>query len=106
MFSCCSRCNDLACERLESGGAGFGFHDFGLLPHEIFVLPQNAPDLLEMGHALLTPGLRQAGMMFVAIGIMARQSCPTTCFALRTGAEPQVAKRRGLRSPRNPFQHH
>src|SRR6185437_9631777 len=37
---------------------------------EIFVLPQTRPDLLEMGHALLTPGLRQPGMMFVAIGII------------------------------------
>src|ERR1700681_1174009 len=37
---------------------------------EIFVLPATRPDFLEMGHALLTPGLRQAGMMYVAIGII------------------------------------
>src|SRR4051794_29154390 len=30
---------------------------------EIFVLPQTRPDLLEMGHALITPSLRQQGMM-------------------------------------------
>src|ERR1700677_1125601 len=37
---------------------------------EIFVLPQIHPNLLEMGHAFLRPGLRQAGMLYVAIGII------------------------------------
>src|SRR5215472_7819558 len=35
---------------------------------EIFILPQTRPDLLEMGHALITPGLAKPGMIFVAIG--------------------------------------
>src|ERR1044071_6203115 len=34
---------------------------------EIFVLPQTQPSFQEMGSALLTPGLRQEGMIFVAI---------------------------------------
>ncbi|HKR84814.1 MAG TPA: Nramp family divalent metal transporter, partial [Terriglobales bacterium] len=37
---------------------------------EIFVLPQTHPDFLEMGKALATPGFRQAGMIYVAIGII------------------------------------
>src|SRR5262249_19523196 len=37
---------------------------------EIFVLPQTRPNFLEMGHALLTPSFRQAGMIYVAIGII------------------------------------
>src|SRR5882724_7818858 len=47
---------------------------------EIFVLPQTQPDLLEMGHALLTPGLRQAGMMFVAIGIIGATVMPHNLY--------------------------
>jgi len=47
---------------------------------EIFVLPQTRPDLLEMGHALLTPGLRQAGMMFVAIGIIGATVMPHNLY--------------------------
>src|SRR2546423_3605865 len=37
---------------------------------EIFVLPQTRPDFGEMGHALLTPGFRHPGMVYVAIGII------------------------------------
>ena len=45
---------------------------------EIFVIPRTKPSFLEMGHALLTPGFRRAGMLYVAIGIIsARPSCPT-----------------------------
>jgi len=47
---------------------------------EIFVLPQTRPDLLEMGHALLTPGLRQPGMMFVAIGIIGATVMPHNLY--------------------------
>jgi manganese transport protein len=47
---------------------------------EIFVLPQTRPDLLEMGHALITPGLRQAGMMFVAIGIIGATVMPHNLY--------------------------
>src|ERR1700686_2928273 len=43
---------------------------------EIFVLPATRPDFLEMGHALLTPGLRRAGMMYVAIGIIGATVMP------------------------------
>src|SRR5580692_4361578 len=32
---------------------------------EIFVLPQTQPSFLEMGRALLTPGFRESGMLFV-----------------------------------------
>src|SRR6478672_1066275 len=37
---------------------------------EIFVLPQTRPNFLEMGHALITPNFRRAGMIYVAIGII------------------------------------
>src|SRR5260221_8403153 len=37
---------------------------------EIFVLPQTQPSFLEMGRAMLTPGFREAGMIYVAIGII------------------------------------
>src|SRR5256714_5893305 len=33
---------------------------------EIFLLPQTQPQFLEIGHALITPHLRQAGMLYVA----------------------------------------
>src|SRR5216110_1150909 len=32
---------------------------------EIFVLPQTRPNFFEMGHALITPNFRQAGMIYV-----------------------------------------
>src|SRR5258708_7137348 len=47
---------------------------------EIFVIPQTRPDLLEMGHAIITPGLRQAGMMFVAIGIIGATVMPHNLY--------------------------
>jgi manganese transport protein len=47
---------------------------------EIFVLPATRPDFLEMGHALLTPGLRQAGMMYVAIGIIGATVMPHNLY--------------------------
>src|SRR5215510_12890233 len=37
---------------------------------EIFVLPQTHPNFLEMGHSFFAPRLGQAGMLFVAIGII------------------------------------
>src|SRR6202166_3132700 len=43
---------------------------------EIFVLPATRPSFLEMGHALLAPGFRQAGMMYVAIGIIGATVMP------------------------------
>lgn len=47
---------------------------------EIFVLPETRPDLLEMGHAILTPGLRQPGMLFVAIGIIGATVMPHNLY--------------------------
>jgi manganese transport protein len=47
---------------------------------EIFVLPQTKPDFLAMGHALLTPGFRQAGMAYVAIGIIGATVMPHNLY--------------------------
>ena len=47
---------------------------------EIFVLPRMRPDFLAMGHALLTPGLRQPGMAFVAIGIIGATVMPHNLY--------------------------
>jgi len=47
---------------------------------EIFVLPQMQPDFVAMGHALLTPGLRRAGMAYVAIGIIGATVMPHNLY--------------------------
>ncbi|HXU16958.1 MAG TPA: Nramp family divalent metal transporter [Terriglobales bacterium] len=47
---------------------------------EIFVLPQTRPDFLEMGKALATPGFRQAGMIYVAIGIIGATVMPHNLY--------------------------
>jgi manganese transport protein len=47
---------------------------------EIFVIPQTSPSFLEMGHALLTPGFRQAGMVYVAIGIIGATVMPHNLY--------------------------
>lgn len=47
---------------------------------EIFVLPQTRPDFLEMGGALITPGFRQAGMIYVAIGIIGATVMPHNLY--------------------------
>jgi manganese transport protein len=47
---------------------------------EIFVLPQTKPDFLAMGHALLTPGFRQVGMAYVAIGIIGATVMPHNLY--------------------------
>ena len=47
---------------------------------EIFVLPQTQPDMLEMGRALLTPSFRQAGMIYVAIGIIGATVMPHNLY--------------------------
>ena len=47
---------------------------------EIFVLPQTRPDLLEMGHALITPSLGRPGMIFVAIGIIGATVMPHNLY--------------------------
>ncbi len=47
---------------------------------EIFILPQTAPSFLEMGHALITPGLRRVGMAYVAIGIIGATVMPHNLY--------------------------
>jgi manganese transport protein len=47
---------------------------------ELFVLPQTRPDFLEMGRALVSPGFRQAGMIYVAIGIIGATVMPHNLY--------------------------
>src|ERR1700747_649226 len=47
---------------------------------ELFVLPQTHPDFLEMGKAFLTPGFRQAGMIYVAIGMIGATVMPHNLY--------------------------
>lgn len=47
---------------------------------ELFLIPETTPNFREMGHALLTPGLRQAGMAFIAIGIIGATVMPHNLY--------------------------
>jgi manganese transport protein len=47
---------------------------------ELFVLPATQPNFLEMGAALVTPGLRQVGMIYVAIGIIGATVMPHNLY--------------------------
>ena len=47
---------------------------------EIFVLPQTRPSFLEMSRALVTPHFRQAGMIYVAIGIIGATVMPHNLY--------------------------
>src|ERR1700755_249166 len=47
---------------------------------EIFVLPQTQPSFLEMGQALLSPSLRESGMIVVAIGIIGATVMPHNLY--------------------------
>ncbi len=47
---------------------------------EIFILPQTRPSFLEMGRALVTPNLRQSGMVYVAIGIIGATVMPHNLY--------------------------
>jgi manganese transport protein len=47
---------------------------------EIFVLPQTQPSFLEMGRAMMTPGFRQIGMIYVAIGIIGATVMPHNLY--------------------------
>ena len=47
---------------------------------EIFVLPQTQPGFLELGRAFLNPRLRQAGMVYVAIGIIGATVMPHNLY--------------------------
>jgi manganese transport protein len=47
---------------------------------EIFVLPQTKPSFLEMGYAMVTPGFRQVGMLYMAIGIIGATVMPHNLY--------------------------
>ncbi|HKQ59782.1 MAG TPA: Nramp family divalent metal transporter [Candidatus Polarisedimenticolaceae bacterium] len=47
---------------------------------ELFVLPATAPSFREMGAALAAPGLRQAGMAYVAVGIIGATVMPHNLY--------------------------
>src|SRR5215831_16601329 len=47
---------------------------------EIFILPQTHPNFFEMGRALATPGFRQPGMIYVAIGIIGATVMPHNLY--------------------------
>ncbi|MGA3316067.1 MAG: Nramp family divalent metal transporter [Candidatus Korobacteraceae bacterium] len=47
---------------------------------EIFVLPQTQPSFLEMGRALISPQFRQAGMLYVAVGIIGATVMPHNLY--------------------------
>jgi manganese transport protein len=47
---------------------------------EIFVLPQTRPSFLEMGQAIITPGFRREGMLYVAIGIIGATVMPHNLY--------------------------
>lgn len=47
---------------------------------EIFILPQTQPHFLELGRALVTPHFHQAGMLYVAIGIIGATVMPHNLY--------------------------
>jgi manganese transport protein len=47
---------------------------------ELFVLPATHPNFMEMGRALVTPGFRQVGMMYIAIGIIGATVMPHNLY--------------------------
>ena len=47
---------------------------------EIFVLPMTRPSFLEIGHSLISPGFRHAGMLYVAIGIIGATVMPHNLY--------------------------
>jgi manganese transport protein len=47
---------------------------------EIFILPETQPSFLEMGRAMLAPGFRQVGMLYVAIGIIGATVMPHNLY--------------------------
>jgi manganese transport protein len=47
---------------------------------ELFVLPATRPGFLDLGHALITPGFRQRGMIYVAIGIIGATVMPHNLY--------------------------
>jgi manganese transport protein len=47
---------------------------------ELFVLPQTHPNFMEMGRALVSPAFRQAGMIYIAIGIIGATVMPHNLY--------------------------
>jgi manganese transport protein len=47
---------------------------------EIVILPETRPSVLELGKALLTPGFRKTGMLYVAIGIIGATVMPHNLY--------------------------
>src|SRR2546426_9545721 len=47
---------------------------------EIFILPQTQPSFVDMGRALISPNFRQAGMLYVAIGIIGATVMPHNLY--------------------------
>jgi len=47
---------------------------------EIFVLPQTQPSFLEMGRALVSPHFRQAGILYIAIGMIGATVMPHNLY--------------------------
>lgn len=47
---------------------------------EIFVLPQTKPAFLELGRALISPGFKEHGMLYIAIGIVGATVMPHNLY--------------------------
>ncbi len=47
---------------------------------ELFILPQTQPSFLEMGRALISPHVRQAGVLYLAIGIIGATVMPHNLY--------------------------
>jgi manganese transport protein len=47
---------------------------------ELFVIPETRPSFLEMGQALVSPGFRERGMLFIAIGIIGATVMPHNLY--------------------------
>ena len=64
---------------------------------EVFVLPATQPSFLEMGQALMTPGFREAEMMFGAIAIIGATVMPHNLYL-----HSALVQSRGLRRIKAP----
>ena len=71
---------------------------------EVFVLPQTRPSFLEMGRALATPGLRQAGMIYLAIGIIGATVMPHNLYLHSALVQSRQLQKNATSPPRpHPF---
>ncbi len=74
---------------------------------EIFVLPQTQPSFLEMGRALISPRFRQAGMLYVAIGIIGATVMPHNLYLHSALVQSRKLQKDEPSSPqRLALQHH